>query len=148
MEAQPTETEPSGAAGERQRPHIARRITMNYSPFEDPPEYHESVATGQAKGDCRAPTCSALSDLVENLAAWGEHFREERHGATLTLLRAKKTLTDMTSLLNEAYVFIGMPHKNLHPWRQALDDWKERVEAETGWRHFDEVQKFEQNAKG
>ena len=48
-------------------------------------------------------------------------------------------------LLNEAYVFLGMPHKKLHPWRVALDDWQRRVEAETGWRHFEEAQKFERN---
>lgn len=50
-------------------------------------------------------------------------------------------------LLNEAYVFLGMPHKPLHPWRVALDEWQEKVEAETGWNHFDEVKKFEQNNK-
>lgn len=45
-------------------------------------------------------------------------------------------------LLNEAYVFIGMPHKELHPWRIALDDWKKRVEGKTGWNHFQEAKKF------
>lgn len=50
-------------------------------------------------------------------------------------------------LLNEAYVFLGMPHKALHPWRIALDEWQAKVEQETGWSHFDEVKKFEQNAE-
>jgi len=49
-------------------------------------------------------------------------------------------------LLNEAYVFLGMPHKPLHPWRVALDKWQGEVEDATGWTHFDEVKKFEQNA--
>ena len=48
-------------------------------------------------------------------------------------------------LLNEAYVFLGMPHKSLNPWRVALDEWQAKVEKETGWNHFDEVQKYEQN---
>lgn len=96
---------------------------------------------------CSTPSCSALSDLVANLEEWGEHFREKQHGATLTILRAKKTIADLAELLNEAYVFMGMPHKALNPWRVALDDWQKRVEEETGWRHFDEVQKFEQNDK-
>ena len=50
-------------------------------------------------------------------------------------------------LLNEAYVFLGMPHKPLHPWRVALDKWQGEVEDATGWTHFDEVKKFEQNAE-
>lgn len=48
----------------------------------------------------------------------------------------------LIELLKEAYGFIGMPHKALNPWRIALDDWKKRVEDETKWNHFHEVQKF------
>ena len=54
-------------------------------------------------------------------------------------------LDRLVLLLNEAYVFIGMPHKALQPWRIALDEWQSKVEQETGWNHFEEVQKFEQN---
>ena len=55
-------------------------------------------------------------------------------------------LDRLVLLLNEAYVFLGMPHKALHPWRVALDEWQAKVEQETGWNHFAEVKKFEQNA--
>jgi hypothetical protein len=48
-------------------------------------------------------------------------------------------------LLNEAYVFLGIRHKALHPWRIALDEWQAKVEQETGWSHFAEVKKFEHN---
>ena len=51
----------------------------------------------------------------------------------------------LVQLLNEAYVFLGMPHKALSPWRIALDEWQAKVEQETGWNHFAEVKKFEQN---
>ncbi len=54
-------------------------------------------------------------------------------------------LDRLVKILNEAYVFLGMPHKALHPWRIALDEWQAKVEKETGWNHFDEVNKFEQN---
>lgn len=50
-------------------------------------------------------------------------------------------------LLNEAYVFLGMHHKALHPWRSALDEWQAKIEQETGWNHFAEVKKFEQNTE-
>lgn len=52
------------------------------------------------------------------------------------------------NLLREAYVFLGMPHnKALHPWHDYLDEWKARVEKETGWNHYEEVKKFEQHVK-
>jgi hypothetical protein len=56
-------------------------------------------------------------------------------------------LDRLVLLLNEAYVFIGMPHKALHPWRIALDEWQAKVEQETGWNHFAEFRKFEQNVQ-
>lgn len=84
-------------------------------------------------------------ELLGNLQEWGEHFRSEQHGVTLTILRAKKMLSDITNLLSEAYVFIGMHHENLQPWRRELDNWKNRVEEETGWNHFEEARKFEKN---
>jgi hypothetical protein len=56
-------------------------------------------------------------------------------------------LDRLVQLLNEAYVFIGMPHKALQPWRIALDEWQAKVEQETGWNHFAEVRKFEQNVQ-
>jgi len=40
-------------------------------------------------------------------------------------------------------MFLGMPYKPLRPWRMALDEWQKKVEKETGWKHFDEVEKFE-----
>lgn len=85
-----------------------------------------------------------------------------RHGRTALLRLIQKlsnrmktpTHTDppadldrLVRLLNEAYVFLGMPHKALHPWRIALDEWQVKVEQETGWNHFAEVKKFEQNTK-
>jgi hypothetical protein len=54
-------------------------------------------------------------------------------------------LDRLVRLLNEAYVFIGMPHKALQPWRMALNEWQAKVEQETGWNHFAEFRKFEQN---
>lgn len=61
-------------------------------------------------------------------------------------MNPKNLNTDMSEetlleLLNEAYVFMGMPHKSLNPWREALDDWKNRVEELTKWNHFEEVEK-------
>lgn len=56
-------------------------------------------------------------------------------------------LDRLVLLLNEAYVFLGMPNKALHPWRIALDEWQAKVERETGWNHFAEVKKFEQNVR-
>ena len=53
---------------------------------------------------------------------------------------------ELVTLLNEAYVFLGMPHKALNPWRIALDQWQAKVEQKTGWNHFAEVKKFQQNA--
>lgn len=57
---------------------------MNYSPFEDPPEYHESVATGQAKGDCRAPSCSAIVGLA--IRAYGQTHTMDLPGKHLDLM--------------------------------------------------------------
>lgn len=54
----------------------------------------------------------------------------------------------VTALLNDAYVFLGMPHKALHPWSIALSEWKAKVEKETGWNHFAEAAKFQHNDKG
>jgi hypothetical protein len=54
-------------------------------------------------------------------------------------------LDRLVLLLNEAYFFLGMRHKALHPWRVALDEWQVKVENETGWNHFAEVRKFERN---
>jgi hypothetical protein len=54
-------------------------------------------------------------------------------------------LDRLVLLLNEAYVFIGMRHKALQPWRIALNEWEAKVEQETGWNHFAEFRKFEQN---
>jgi len=34
-------------------------------------------------------------------------------------------------LLNEAYVFLGMPNTSLLPCRTAIADWQKRVETET-----------------
>ena len=48
-----------------------------------------------------AAPCSALRELLENLEEWGEHFREQQHGATLTLLRARKTITDQAARIDE-----------------------------------------------
>lgn len=53
---------------------------------------------------------------------------------------------ELVTLLNEAYVFLGMPHKALNPWRIKLDEWQAKVEQKTGWNHFAEVNKFQQNA--
>ena len=56
-------------------------------------------------------------------------------------LRSERdTLSD---LLHEAYVFLGMRHKELSPWRIALDEWQAKVESKTGWTHFAKVEKFE-----
>jgi hypothetical protein len=46
---------------------------------------------------CPGASCSASSELLENLGEWGEHFREKQHGATLTILRARKTIIDQSA---------------------------------------------------
>ena len=40
-------------------------------------------------------------ELIDNLQEWGEHFREMQHGATLTILRARKTILDQSALIHE-----------------------------------------------
>ena len=57
------------------------------------------------------------------------------------------TLDRLFLLLNEVYLFLGMRHKALNPWRIALDEWQAKVEQETGWSHLSEVKKFEQNTE-
>ena len=47
-----------------------------------------------------ATACSASSELLENLQEWGEHFREKQHGATLTILRARKTILDQCARID------------------------------------------------
>ena len=73
----------------------------------------------------RSASCSASSDLIENLAEWGEYFREKQHGATLTILRAKKTILDQQKeiqRLHEAasYMRDAMRHKP-EMWNYAID---------------------------
>lgn len=53
------------------------------------------------KAGCSSANCSALADLLANLDEWAEHFRQERHGAVLTILRAKKTISDQASRIGE-----------------------------------------------
>jgi len=52
---------------------------------------------------------------------------------------------DLLALLNEAYVFIAMKHRACDPWRKALDDWQDRVEKQTGWRAFDQIENSRAN---
>jgi hypothetical protein len=33
-------------------------------------------------------------ELLDNLEAWGNHFRDKQHGVTLTILRAKNVIRD------------------------------------------------------
>lgn len=49
------------------------------------------------EGGCPPATCSPSSELLENLEEWGEHFREKQHGVTLTILRARKTISDQSA---------------------------------------------------
>ena len=60
---------------------------------------------------------------------------------------AEVDVSRVVLLLNEAYIFLGMQHAALHPWKSALGEWQAKVEQETGWNHFAEVRKFEQNAE-
>ena len=56
--------------------------------------------------------------------------------------------TELVKLLREAYIYIGMPHKRHDPWRKSLDEWKLRVEKETGWNHFNELEKYKEDEEG
>ena len=40
-------------------------------------------------------------ELIDNLQEWGEHFRNKQHGATLTILRARKTILDQSARIHE-----------------------------------------------
>ena len=40
-------------------------------------------------------------ELIDNLQEWGEDFREKQHGATLTILRARKTILDQSARIYE-----------------------------------------------
>ena len=51
----------------------------------------------------------------------------------------------LLALLNEAYIFIAMKHRACDPWRNALDEWQERVEKQTGWSAFDQIEKSRAN---
>ena len=44
---------------------------------------------------------SELLALLENLDGWGQHFREKQHGVTLSILRAKKTLSDQAARIGK-----------------------------------------------
>jgi hypothetical protein len=55
---------------------------------------NDTEAKQPASAGCHPTTCSASSELLENLQEWGEHFREKQHGATLTILRARRTILD------------------------------------------------------
>jgi len=39
-------------------------------------------------------------ELIDNLQEWGEEFREKQHGATLTILRARKTILDQSAKIH------------------------------------------------
>ena len=67
--------------------------------------------------------------------------------ASAMKVRADGGPAALLDLLNEAYVFIAMRHKACNPWRVALDDWQARVEKQTGWSSFDQIEKFNQNTK-
>ena len=54
----------------------------------------------------------------------------------------------LLALLNEAYIFIAMKHRACDPWRNALDNWQERVEKQTGWSAFDQIEKSRANNQG
>jgi hypothetical protein len=81
------------------------------------------------------------------LALFRPTRKETNYMETPTHTAPPVDLDRLVLLLNEAYVFIGMPHKALHPWRIALDEWQAKVEQETGWNHFAEFRKFEQNTR-
>jgi len=40
-------------------------------------------------------------ELIDNLQEWGEEFRKKQHGATLTILRARKTILDQSARIYE-----------------------------------------------
>jgi hypothetical protein len=54
---------------------------------------------------------------------------------------------DSLELLREIYVFIGMKHKNLRPWGNALDHWQKQVETLTDWNHYREVKNWEKRSE-
>ena len=45
-----------------------------------------------------------ITELLENLEAWGEEFRTNQHGATLTILRARKTIADQAAMIAQLKV--------------------------------------------
>lgn len=42
-----------------------------------------------------------ITGLIENLEEWADHFRNKQHGATLSILRAKKTITDQAARIEQ-----------------------------------------------
>lgn len=94
-------------------------------------EYHVSVSLGEP--DPKIKDLEPKPALPSGPAT--DHYWEQDQQARLEIL------------LNEAYVFLGMPNKALQPWRQSLGEWQERVEDETGWKHYDEVQKYDKAPK-
>lgn len=54
---------------------------------------------------------------------------------------------ELENLLKEAYVFLGMRHKALQPWRENIENWIQRLEKETNWNHFQECAEYEKRHK-
>ncbi len=50
---------------------------------------------------------------------------------------------ELENLLKEAYVFLGMRHKALSPWGNAIENWINRLEKETNWNHYKECEEYE-----
>jgi hypothetical protein len=67
---------------------------MKNDNMQPKPETSDEQESGSALRDA---ACSASSELIENLWEWGEYFRENQHGATLTILRARKMISDQSS---------------------------------------------------
>lgn len=40
-------------------------------------------------------------ELIDNLQAWGEHFRDKQHAATPTIFRAREIILDQSARIYE-----------------------------------------------
>lgn len=89
---------------------------------------------------------TSLTDEARGEAVWAHRQWEDEkqnHEATKQALAdALAEAERVKELLRESYVFITFPHKAHAPWRNALNEWQLRVEAETGWNACQEIENY------
>ena len=56
---------------------------------------------GGCGGEEKTMTEKDTAELIENLDEWADHFRQDQHGVTLSLLRAIRAINEMQKRIGE-----------------------------------------------